>query len=221
MPRPDRLVQLIAILRNGQVQTAGDLAARLGVSQRTIYRDIARLGAAGIPVQGTRGTGYRVTDHVALPPLTLAPAELDALNLGIAIVSEAADPELSNAARTLADKIEAALPAETIAEAEAWKTALTPLADPARGLSHMAGLRDAIAGKQKLHLTYCHPDGRRIPHVVRPLRLAPWGGVWILTVWCDSHDIFHEFRTDLIETATPLPELFVDEPGKRLSDHSP
>ncbi len=219
MPRPDRLMDLIALLRDGQVHRARDLAARLGVSPRTVYRDIDRLAAAGVPVRGTRGTGYRVLDQTTLPPLSLTRAELDALALGVAIVSEAADPELKSAARSLADKIETGLPLQSVAPSDAWKAAFSPLADPARGLSHMAGLRAAIAGRQKLRLVYRRLDGQGTTRTVRPLRLESWGRAWILIAWCELRGDFREFRTDLIQTATPLPELFVDEPGKRLADH--
>ncbi len=218
MARTDRLVTLINLLRDGALHRAQDLAARLDVSVRTIYRDMDRLLAAGIPVQGTPGTGYRMADTIALPPLHLAPAELDALQLGIAIVSEAADPDLKAAAQTLANKIDQALPAETIAEADAWKTALSPMADAARGLSHMANLRGAIDGRQKLHLSYRETSGHVRHRTIRPLKLQCWGRVWLLTAWCETCDDFRDFRLDLIETAMPLPELFTDEPGKRLAD---
>ena len=218
MARTDRLLDILRILRDGALHRAQDLADRLGVSQRTIYRDMERLAAAGVPVEGTRGTGYRLAERIALPPLSLTPSELEALNLGIAIVAEAADPGLKSAAQSLADKIDAALPQQVIAEAEAWKTALTPLANAARGLSHMAALRSAIRGRQKLRLAYCAPDGTLTRCTIRPLRLETWGRVWTLTAWCELHSDFREFRLDLIEEAMALPELFVDEPGKTLAD---
>ena len=218
MARTDRLVTLISILRDGALHRAQDLAGRLNVSVRTIYRDMDRLIAAGVPVQGTPGTGYRMADTIALPPLHLAPAELDVLHLGIAIVSEATDPALKAAAQSLANKIDLALPAETIAEADAWKTALSPMTDAARGLSHMTNLRRAIAGRQKLRLSYRESDGQLGQRTIRPLKLESWGRAWLLTAWCETCADFRDFRLDLIETATPLPELFADEPGKRLTD---
>ncbi len=219
MNRTDRLLDLLRLLRDKKLHRAQDLAARLGVSQRTIYRDMDRLMAAGVPVSGTRGTGYTLADTIALPPITLTQDELSALNLGIAILSEAADPDLKAVALSLADKVDAALPQETIAEAETWKTALTPLANAARGLSHVGALRSAIRGRQKLRLSYRHPEGTATRRTVRPLRLESWGRAWTLTAWCELRQDFREFRLDLIEEATPLPELFIDEPGKTLADY--
>ena len=218
MRRTDRLFDILQILRDGRLYRAQDIAQRLDVSVRTIYRDMDTLVASGIPVEGTRGIGYRVPDAITLPPLTLAADELEALNLGIAIVAEATDPELKRAALALADKIDAVLPTQTIAEADAWKFAVSPFADAARGFAHMATLRAAIKGHQKLRLAYRRADGSQSRRTVRPVQMEYWGRVWTLTAWCELRKDFRVFRVDLIEEATPLPELFVDEPGKRLAD---
>lgn len=218
MRRSDRLFDILRMLRGGGLHRAEDIAGRLGVSARTIYRDMEMLARSGVPVAGARGAGYRLGDTTMVPPLNLTPAEIAALNLGIAIVAEAADPDLRAAALSLADKIDAALPAASVAPAEAWKFATYSFADAARGIAHVATLRGAIKGRQKLRLHHRQPDGSVADTVVRPLYLEALGRVWILTAWCESRRGFRDFRVDLIDTATALPELFVDEPGKRLSD---
>jgi predicted DNA-binding transcriptional regulator YafY len=221
MRRTDRLFDILQILRDGKRHRAQDIAGRLQVSVRTIYRDMETLMASGVPVEGERGLGYRITDAITLPPLTLTAAEFEALNLGMAIVWEAADPELKKAALSLAEKIDAVLPAQVIAEAEAWKFAVHPFADAARGLSHMATLRAAIKARQKLRLSYYSREDAPTQRVVRPLRLESLGRVWTLIAWCEMRAAFRVFRVDLIQTAEALPELFTDEPGKTLSDYTP
>jgi len=221
MRRTDRLFEIIQILRDGKLHRAQDVANRLDVSVRTIYRDMDTLIASGVPVQGERGVGYIITQAITVPPLTLTAAELEVLNLGMAIVGEAADPDLKAAALSLADKIDAVLPTQTIAEADAWKFAVYPFADAARGFAHMPTLRAAIRARQKLRLTYTSKDQTVTQRTVRPLHMEYWGRVWTLTAWCELRAGFRVFRVDLIETAEALPELFVDEPGKRLSDYMP
>lgn len=221
MRRTDRLFDIIQILRDGKLHRAQDIADRLEVSVRTIYRDMDTLAASGIPVEGERGVGYMAREAITLPPLTLTAAELEALNLGMAIVAEAADPGLNAAAQSLAAKIDAVLPTETVAEADAWKFAVYPFANAARGFSHMPTLRAAIKGRQKLRLKYRRIDGTPSERTVRPLHMEYWGRVWTLTAWCEWREGFRVFRVDLIEDADALPELFVDEPGKRLSDYVP
>lgn len=221
MRRTDRLFDIIQILRDGKLHRAQDIADRLEVSVRTIYRDMDTLVASGVPVEGERGVGYMVREQITLPPLNLTPAELEALNLGMAIVAEAADPDLKAAADSLASKIDAVLPTQVVAEADAWKFAVYPFADAARGLAHMAPIRAAIKSRQKLNLTYRRIDGSWTQRTVRPLHMEYWGRVWTLTAWCELRDAFRVFRIDLIESVTPLPEIFADEAGKRLADYDP
>ncbi|WP_170523476.1 helix-turn-helix transcriptional regulator [Ruegeria arenilitoris] len=221
MRRTDRLFDIIQILRDGKLHRAQDIADRLEVSVRTIYRDMDTLVASGVPIEGERGVGYMVREQVTLPPLNLTPAELEALNLGMAIVAEAADPDLKAAAEALAAKIDAVLPTQVVAEADAWKFAVYPFADAARGLAHMAPIRAAIKSRQKLRLTYRRIDGTLTERTIRPLHMEYWGRVWTLTAWCELRDAFRVFRIDLIESVIPLPEIFADEPGKRLADYNP
>ncbi|SLN11638.1 helix-turn-helix transcriptional regulator [Ruegeria meonggei] len=221
MRRTDRLFDIIQILRDGGLHRAQDIADRLEVSVRTIYRDMDTLVASGVPVEGERGVGYMVREQITLPPVNLTPAELEALNLGMAIVAEAADPDLKAAAETLSEKIDAVLPTQVVAEADTWKFAVYPFADAARGLAHMAPIRAAIKSRQKLHLSYRRIDGVLTDRTIRPLHMEYWGRVWTLTAWCELRQGFRVFRIDLIDTVSPLPEIFADEPGKRLSDYDP
>ena len=98
MRRTDRLFELIQLLRDGRLHRGKDLAERLGVSLRTLYRDMDTLTVSGIPVEGERGLGYMMTAPITLPPLNLTLTELEALHLGLAVVSKAADEELQRAA---------------------------------------------------------------------------------------------------------------------------
>jgi len=221
MRRTDRLFEIIQILRDGKLHRAQDIAARLEVSTRTIYRDMDTLVASGVPVEGERGVGYLVREQITLPPLTLTPEELEALNLGMAIVAEAADADLKSAAQSLAAKVDAVLPTEVIAEADAWKFAVYPFADVARGFAHMPTLRAAIKSRQKLAMRYHRLDGTLTERIIRPLHMEYWGRVWTLTAWCETRGDFRVFRVDLIEEVRALPELFLDEPGKTLADYDP
>lgn len=214
--RADRLFELMRLLRGGGVHRAEDLAARLEVSVRTIYRDVARLEASGVAVSGTRGTGYVLRDEMTLPPLSLSAEELEALNLGLAVLSEAGDDGLRRAAGSLAGKIDDALPAVGLAQRDAWKTAFVPFADAGRTLAHLPLLRSAIVAKQKVALTYTGPSGDVTRRVIRPLRTDYVARSWTLTAWCELRSDLREFRLDLIESAEALPELFVEDSGTGL-----
>jgi predicted DNA-binding transcriptional regulator YafY len=217
--RTDRLFELIQILRDGRLHRAADMAERLEVSVRTIYRDMDTLVASGIPVEGERGVGYMMTAPVTLPPLNLTMAELEALHLGMAVVAEAADDDLRKAARSLSAKIDAVLPEDRAAPPQGWGFAVYPFADAAAGFVHMPPIRAAIRSRQKLRLTYRALDDTPSRRTVRPLQLEYWGRIWTLTAWCEARGDFRVFRVDRIEAIEILPELFVDEPGRTLADY--
>ncbi len=219
MRRTDRLFDMIQILRDGRLHRAQDIADRLEVSLRTIYRDMDTLIASGVPIEGARGLGYMATAAITLPPLNLSLTELEALHLGMAIVGAAADEELQKAALSLSAKIEAVLPDGRRTAPASFGFAVYPFADAAHGFRHMPALRAAIRARQKLELSYRNTNSELTSRAVRPLQLEYWGRVWTVTVWCELRNDFRVFRVDKIESIKVLPQLFIDEPGKSLADY--
>lgn len=219
MRRTDRLFELIQILRDGRLHRGADMAQRLGISLRTLYRDMDTLIASGIPVEGERGLGYMMTAPITLPPLNLTLTELEALHLGLAVVVKAADPELQRAARTLSEKVDAVLPEDRAAPATGWGFAVYPFAEAARGFVHMAPLRAAIRSRRKVYISYVAPGEPDTRRRIRPLQMEYWGRVWTLTSWCELRDDFRVFRVDRIRTLDVSFETFDEEPGKTLADY--
>ena len=219
MRRTDRLFELIQILRDGRLHRGKDLAKTLGVSVRTIYRDMDTLIANRIPVEGERGLGYMMTAPITLPPLNLSLQELEALHLGLAVVGKATDVDMQAAAASLSAKIDAVLPEDRAAPAAGWGFAVYPFAEAARGFAHMAPLRAAIRSKRKVEIGYNSLDGAVTRRLTRPLQMEYWGRVWTLTAWCELRQDFRVFRVDRIETLDVSYDTFKDEPGKTLADY--
>ena len=88
MRRADRLMSLIQILRDGTLHKASDLARATDVSLRTIYRDMDTLAASGVPIEGERGVGYRVTAAITLPPLNLTKRRRRAIGSGPHLIGQ-------------------------------------------------------------------------------------------------------------------------------------
>ena len=219
MKRKDRLVDLIQILRDGRLHRGRDLADKLGVSLRTIYRDMDALIASRLPIEGERGLGYVMTAPITLPPINLTLDELEALHLGLSVVGKASDPALQAAAASLSGKIDAALPEDRAAPAADWGFAIYPFEDPARGFVHMAPLRAAIRSRRKVDITYSDHEGRQSQLRVRPLQIEYWGRVWTLTAWCETQRGFRVFRVDRITTLDVSFDAFTEDPGKTLADY--
>ena len=124
MSRSGRLFQLMDALRgNRRPVTAAALADKLGVSERTIYRDIQTLAGLGAPVEGEAGVGYMLRAGVFLPPLMFSPDELEALVLGARWVGQQGDAGLAQAAANALAKIATASPRDlrdTMADTSLW-----------------------------------------------------------------------------------------------------
>ena len=219
MRRTDRLFDLILLLRDGKLHRAQDLAETLEVSTRTIYRDMDTLVASGVPVEGERGVGYMMTDTITLPPLNLTSNELEALHLGMAVISEAGDEELQKAANSLSAKIDAVLPDDRNAPRDGWGFAVYPFAEAAKGFAHMPALRAAIRARQKLEITYLDLNDKISKRVIRPLQMEYWGRVWTVTTWCEHRNDFRVFRVDRITEINVLAQMFIDENGKTIKDY--
>ncbi|TVP47432.1 MAG: HTH domain-containing protein [Halomonas sp.] len=87
MRKSDRLFQLTNILRRHQPITAKQLAVKLMVSEKAIYRYVDDRSLPGIPVYGEPGDGYRLSEGFELPPLQLTPGELKALITGVSFTA--------------------------------------------------------------------------------------------------------------------------------------
>lgn len=218
MRRADRLFEIVQLLRGQRLRTAQDMADRLEVSVRTIYRDVDALIATGVPIEGERGVGYVIRSHFNLPPLQFSAEELQALALGARFVRAWADPALIMAAEEALVKIDAVLPEE--AQGRLWRRDLSVHAKvmtPAHR-QILASLRQALNQHRKVSLVYYDAKDDATARCVRPLSLDAWGHAWLLTAWCELRGDFREFRLDRIAQVTVLAIGFHDEPGKTLHD---
>src|SRR5260370_39231367 len=111
MRRADRLFQIVQLLRRRRtVTTAAQIAGKLEISERTVYRDIRDLILAGTPIDGEAGVGYRLGPGYDLPPLMFDREESQALVLGPRTFRQFADPALPRASESLLNKVAAVLP---------------------------------------------------------------------------------------------------------------
>lgn len=213
MRRADRLFQLVQVLRSRRFATGDQLAVELGVSRRTVYRDIADLARSGVPIRGEAGVGYRMERGYELPPLTFNEQELEALVLGARMVAAWGDPDLAAATRAAMTKVEAVVP-------KAMRRILfeTALFVPDRPwapemISGLGQLRRAVAERHKVRFGYTRADGEGSARTVRPLGLWFWGTSWSMAAWCELRGAYRNFRPDRMESLEVLDEVFDDSDG--------
>ncbi|HEY5047609.1 MAG TPA: YafY family protein [Rhizomicrobium sp.] len=207
MSRAARLLDLMQALRRyRRPVTAAVLAARLGVSPRTLYRDIATLMAQGAVIEGEAGTGYVLKEGYFLPPLSFSDDEIDALVLGLRWVTRNTDLALAQGAFEALAKIAAVLPPDMRMALESERVfAATDRAVPQAAIDAKI-LRDAIRRSRKLRLTYRDGGESVSERVVWPLALAFFNDVCLVIAWCELRQDFRHFRADRILTAKPTPE---------------
>lgn len=220
MRRADRLFLIIHALRGRRTALqARALAQTLGVSQRTVYRDVADLQLSGVPIEGEAGVGYVLRKGSDIPPLMFTANELEALVVGSRFVRAFAGTQLAESAQSALLKIEAVLPPELRERATRTRIFAPVWRDQYR--EDFAALIDrlhaAIVGSQVLRLAYRDEGGNASTREVEPLCLSFWGGKWTLGAWCRLRNDFRNFRPDRIDTCEPSGETFVDTEERNLA----
>src|SRR2546421_8380910 len=144
MRRADRLFQIVQFLRGRRLTTAAFLADRLGVSLRTVYRDVRDLSLSGVPVEGEAGVGYRLKAGFDVPPLMFTLDEIESLAVGARMVEAWGGPVLAESARTAMEKIVAALPAERRIAVEKTRLYAPAFHIDKASMGRLEAVRDAI-----------------------------------------------------------------------------
>ena len=216
MRRTDRLFDVIQILRDGRLHRACEMAERLGVSTRTIWRDVNTLMASGLPVEGERGVGYILRAPITLPPMILSATELDALREGLRLAAAASDPTLASAARKLAKRVAAVTPAPKTDPDDLFAF---PAKSENRAPKHRPLLRRAIKSHERVALSYIDPRGFESHSDVCPLALDQDGRVATLAAFCEARGGFRSFRLDRIIAVSLTGERFALLQGQTLADY--
>lgn len=214
MRRAERLFRLVNEMRARGVSRADDLAAKLEVSVRTIYRDIAHLQASGLPIEGEAGVGYLLRPGFDLPNVTFTYDQVDAMAVGFSFVESLDDPTLAAAAREARAKIQASMP-----QPEARKLTDAPYFTVRRSTGappHADLLREAIRKRQVVQMIYEDGKGERSGRRVRPLAIWSFAEGWMFSGWCELRQDFRTFRFDRIADLTLTGERFEEDEAKGL-----
>ncbi|MFQ3787263.1 HTH domain-containing protein [Halomonas sp. A29] len=201
MSRTTRLFDLMQALRHHRRPVSGTvLADELGISLRTLYRDIAALKAIGAEIEGEAGLGYVLKPGLLLPPLMFSEEELEAVALGLKWVEERADEGLAVAASEALAKVAAVLPCEQRHRLENSALIIGPGWKRPQAVD-LEVLRRAIRDEQKLEISYRDQQGRHSSRTIWPCAIAFFESTRIVAAWCELRAEYRHFRADRIETA--------------------
>lgn len=202
-----RTLRLLSLLQAQRHWPGPDLADRLGVSVRTLRRDVDRLRGLGYPVQATRGAdgGYQLAAGASLPPLALDDEEAVALAVALQSAVGSAPAFAEAALRALATTVRV-MPARLRRQVDALlaaTTAPTPTGPRGPDPALLLAVAQAVQAGERLTLRYTAADGRSSVRRIEPHRLVPLRRNWYLL----AHDLdradWRVFRVDRAASAVP------------------
>jgi predicted DNA-binding transcriptional regulator YafY len=199
MARSQRLLELIQVLRRHRQPVSGQaLADELGVSLRTVYRDIQTLIGQGATIDGEAGLGFILRPGFVLPPLMFSDEELEALVLGLRWVAQRTDASFEHAAMNALAKIAAVLPSDLRNNVEGIGLVVPFPTRDAEERIDLTPIRAAIRSEQMVVLDYADVKGQHTRRTVWPIALAFFERSRVLAGWCELRQDFRHFRIDRI-----------------------
>jgi len=197
---PARLLNLLSLLQTPREWPGSELAERLGVSPRTIRRDIDRLRELGYPVEATMGAagGYRLVAGTAMPPLLLDDEEAVAIAVGLRTAAGQPVSGIEEASLRALAKLVQVLPSRLRYRVRTLGAATVSLAGkgPAVDPEDLTVLAAAVASREGLRFGYRAGDGTENRRLVEPHRLVASGGRWYLVAYDNLRDAWRTFRVD-------------------------
>ena len=213
-----RLLQLLSLLQTPREWPGAELADRLGVTPRTIRRDVDRLRELGYPVHATQGNigGYRLTAGAAMPPLLLDDDEAIAIAIGLRTAATAAITGIADTSLRALAKLEQVLPERLRHRVTALSQAaviLPPQDGPAADADTLAAFAAACVTHEKVRFAYTKAHGEMTRRLVEPHQLVASGRLWYLVAYDEDRAAWRSFRVDRI---SEVHRTGVRVPGREL-----
>ena len=210
--RSERLLELMQAMRRRRVPVSGQvLAEEMGVSLRSVYRDIATLKSMGAAIDGEPGLGFQLRAEYFLPPLMFDDEELEALVLGLRGLIYGPDSEMAATARNAASKIAAVLPKARRDEMDSIGLFVIPRAGELPEDRVLGTLRRALREERQVWLGYRDKAGTVSERTIWPVALGYFEHHQTLVAWCTLRGDYRSFRidgmvsVDLLDAALPEP----------------
>ncbi|WP_349970236.1 YafY family protein [Pseudomonas caspiana] len=212
MARSHRLFELMQVLRRHRRTVSGKtLASELGVSLRTIRRDVATLQSMGADIDAAPGLGYVLKPGFLLPPLSFTEEEIQALAIGALWVSRQTDDKLALAVENALAKINAVLPLDMRPSLEDESVYIARPADSVPPID-LSEIRRAMRDQCKLGISLAIEHLHAKDQVVWPIMLGFIDGKRFISAWCEMDSRFRVIDLGDVASARKLPERY---PGSR------
>lgn len=220
MNRVDRLLALILFLQSRRLTTADEMARHFGLSVRTIYRDLAALGEAGVPIAAEAGVGYALMKGYHLPPVNFTEEEAWALVTGGMLVEQFTDGSVRAQMRSALSKIRATLPRARQEQVSRLERGMVGRNGSAAQADLCLLLQQALAHRRVLRFQYQGAGKEEgAERTVEPQGLLYYMERWHLIAWCRAREGYRDFRTDRMSDVAVLREAFAPHGDFSLADY--
>lgn len=207
-----RLLRLLSLLQVRREWTGTDLAQELGVTPRTVRRDVEKLRNLGYPVHASPGVagGYQLGAGASLPPLLLDDDEAVAVAVGLRTAAGGTVTGIEETSVRALTKLEQVLPSRLRHRVNALQSVVVPVATggPAIDPDTLTVVATACRESQQLRFDYRSHDGAESRRTVEPYRLAHTGRRWYLVGWDTSREDWRTYRVDRIQPLPPAGPRF-------------
>jgi predicted DNA-binding transcriptional regulator YafY len=200
-----RILRLLSLLQTYRHWPGEELSDRLGVSPRTLRRDVDRLRELGYPVDTSRGTGggYQLSAGTRIPPLLLDDEEAVAIAVGLRTAAGGGVTGIEETSLQALAKLQQVLPPKlrrrVDALADATETTVFTSRQPTIPADTLVAVAQACRGREQLRFGYAAADGTETSRLVEPHRLVARGRRWYLVAWDLQRDAWRTFRVDRLE----------------------
>lgn len=202
-----RALRLLALLQARTVWTGPELAREMGVTTRTVRRDVDRLRQMGYPVltSAGHGGGYQLGAGRALPPLLLSSTEAAAVAVGLRLAAASGLEGLDEEALRALAALDRILPASVRAEVGAVSAAMGVISRDGPGTRSevLMALATAVRDGVRVRLDYERADGERFERRIEPYRVLSVEGRWYLFAWDLDREDWRTFRLDRMHAVHP------------------
>jgi predicted DNA-binding transcriptional regulator YafY len=211
-----RLLELLSLLQARREWSGPELADRLGVSRRTIRRDVERLRDLGYPVDSLTGPAgrYRLQAGAAMPPLLLDDDEAIAIAVGLRTAARASVTGIEETAVRALVKLEQVLPTHLRRRVGALgsATVVSPITGPTVDPRHLTVIAAACRDCECLRFAYRSRDGSESRREVEPHSLVNLGRRWYLAAWDRRREDWRTFRIDRLSRPATSGVRFTPRP---------
>ncbi len=207
-----RLLAILTLLKSKRMITGTALAKKFGVSLRTIYRDIRKLEASGVPIITVEGKGYRIMDGYTIAPIMFNEMEVNALITAEQLIAKTNDDSLIEHFQQTLQKIKAVFKSSLQSQGELLERKMLVFKNNSDAIktTSLSYIQMAIVNFNVIKMHYKAPNKEITHRSVEPLALYSYEEKWIVVAWCRLRKDYRAFRLDRIQQFKILDEVFED-----------